>query len=197
MSFAKLYEFANALGEYPVRLQGIVDEQVKAFTAQDELYYVPCELDPDISLGHIKQYRVPAVVYDGDPAWVTEIRYHNELNTCWKRYVCCKELMHCFDFDEERVDEAEKFEQLLDEIEAPLPNDASSPMYKSEVRTLWMAVAILCPQTLRDHFKQQLDAKELSPYEVALNLRIPEALVRTIMGESYDKMIPFLLEKMG
>ncbi len=196
MSFVKLYEFANSLPEYPILLEGSLDEEVKKLASQDELYYVPVELDAELSLGHIKQYRIPAVVYDGDPNWVTEIRFHKELNTCWRRFVCCKELMHCFDAQVERVNNSEKFQQLLSEIETPLPNDQSSPMYKTEVRTLWMAVAVLCPEKLRNHFKEKCDVDEMSTYEIALALRIPEAVVRPIMSESYDKMIPFLNEKL-
>ena len=196
MSFAELYKFADTLAQFPVRLEGVLDSEVKRLTSQDELYYVPVELDPEISLGHIKQYRIPALVYDDDPSWVTEIRYHLELNICWQRFVCCKELMHCFDNNLERVNDPEKFEQLLSEIEAPLPTDESSPMYKTEVRTLWMAVAVLCPEKLRSYFKAKWEADEMSAYEIALQLRVPDAIIRPIMRNSYDRMIPFLNERL-
>jgi len=194
MSFSELYNFANSLGEYPILLEGVLDAQVKELTSQDELYYVPVELDPEVSPGHIKQYRIPNLVYDGDPNWVTEIRFHKELNECWRRYVCCKELMHCFDATAESVDNHEKFVQLLDEIETPLPNDQSSPMYKTESRTLWMAIAVLCPETLRTHFKERWEVKNMTAYEIALELRVPEVIITAIMGSSYDRIIPFLKE---
>ena len=193
MTFGNLYNFANGLRQYPIKLEGIVDAKAVELTAQDELYYVPVDLDPQISLGHIKQYRVANGIYT-EATWVTEIRYFRELNICWRRFVCCKELMHVFDSAAEKTDSAEKFEQLVNEIETPLPAGESSPMYDSETRTLWMAIAILCPESLRAEFKPRWEAKQLSDYAVALELRIPEILIKTIMGLGYDRMIHFLTE---
>jgi hypothetical protein len=197
MTFGRLYKFANELRSYPIILEGVIDREASRLTSQDELYYVPVELDPEVSLGHIKQYRVPNGVYDGNPTWVTEIRYFRELNKCWQRYVCCKELMHVFDSQAERTDTAEKFQQLVDEIETPLPAGEASPMYDTETRTLWMAIAILCPASVRERFKPDWDAKKLSDYEIALELRVPEILIKTIMGPLYDRMIPFLTEHLS
>jgi hypothetical protein len=194
MTFARLYQFARELGQYPIVLEGVVDKKAMELTSQDELCYVPLDLDPQISLGHIKQYRVQNGVYNADPTWVTEIRYLKTLNVCWKRYVCCKELMHVFDNEEERTNTADKFMQLVEEIETPLPGDKASPMYETETRTLWMAVAILCPENLRQHFQPDWEAKKLSDYDVALELRIPEVLIKTIMSPSYETMVPFLTE---
>jgi hypothetical protein len=192
MSFKKLYNFAVELRQYPVILEEVLDAEAVRLSSQDELYYVPVDLDPDISLGHIKQYRVPGGVY-GEIKWITEIRYFADLNMCWQRFVSCKELMHVFDSPEERVDSGKKFSQLLDEIEAPLPVDASSPMYRSESRTKWMALAVLCPVPIRDIFKPKWLAKELSDYEVALELRIPEGLIHTVMSDRYDAVLEYLL----
>lgn len=110
MSFKDLYDFSVSLRAHPVLLEGVLDKKAMELSNQDELYYVPVELDTDISLGHIKQYRIPRGVYDADPAWITEIRYHKELNVCWRRFVCCKELMHVFDPLSARSDSGLKFE---------------------------------------------------------------------------------------
>ena len=192
MTFARLYEYVNNLGQYPVKLEGLLDAKVAELTSQDELYYIPVELDRNLSLGHIKQYRVPTGIYNHDPKWITEVRYVHDLNTCWKRYVCCKELMHAFDSDAERTNTADKFKQLVEEIEAPLPMAEASPMYDTETRTLWMALAVLCPERIRAHFKEKWDSKEMSDYDVALELRIPEVLVKAIMGPNYEKLIAVL-----
>ena len=72
MSFKKLYNFSSGLRQHPVKLEGVLDQKAKSLASQDELYYVPVDLDPEISLGHIKQYRIPTGVYT-DPRWVTEI----------------------------------------------------------------------------------------------------------------------------
>lgn len=193
MSFVKLYRYAAGLGQYPVLLEGVLDEKVKTLASQDELYYVPVNLDPEISLGHIKQYREPRVPYDADPKWVTEIRYSRDLDLPHRRYVCCKELMHVFDSAAERTDSPEKFEQLLEEIETPLPTQLASQMYLSEDRTKWMAILALCPGPVRDKFKPEWEAGTLSDYEVALELQLPEILISTIMSERYETVFDALI----
>lgn len=193
MSFPRLYKFAAELGVYPILLEGVLDEQVKRLSAQDELWYVPVELDTDVSLGHIKQYRVPNCVYDQDPTNVTEIRYDRGLDVPERRFVCCKELMHAFDSDAEKTNTPEKFEQLLDEIENPLPAGLASPMYLSEEKAKWMAILVLCPKPVRDKFKPQFEADELSAYDIALELQIPEVLIGWIMSDSYDTVYDVLV----
>lgn len=189
MTFARLYEFVYGLRGHPIVLEGLVDQEAKKLSSQDELWYVPCELDTKVSLGHIKQYRVSKGVYDHDSSWVTEIRYSEELNFCWKRYVCCKELMHVFDSADEQVNSSERFRSLVNEFEAPLPLDKASPVYLSETKTMWMALAILCPEPVRDKFKDDWNAGALTDYEVALALRIPESLIKSAMGDPFSDML--------
>jgi hypothetical protein len=193
MSYKALYEYSCGLHQHPVLLEGVLDVKAAELSSQNELYYIPLELDPEISLGHIKQYRMPNGVY-AEPQWVTEIRYFHELNVCWKRFVCCKELMHVFDSAKERADSALKFQQLLDEIEAPLPASASSAMYKSESKTKWMALAVLCPEPIRGHLKPKWDSGEMSDYEVAVDLRIPETYIKTLMSDRYENVLKILLK---
>jgi hypothetical protein len=192
MSFSQLYDFSSQLKIYPVKLEGVLDAKVIELTAQDDIYYVGMDLDPAISLGHIKQYRALSGVY-AEARWVTEIRYSKELNPCWYRYVCCKELMHVFDTDDELTPSWEKLDQLLGEIESPLPSDKQSAMFKSETRTMWMALAVLCPLPLRDYYQPMWTDGSMSDYEIALELRIPETLIQTIMADSYPTVIESLL----
>lgn len=186
--FQELYRFAAALGEYPVLLEKRLCPKIIELTGQDEVLFTPVTLDPQISLGHIKKYRLTTGVY-ADPKWMIDIRFHKDLNPCWQRYVCCKELMHVFDTEAERTDTREKFERLMAELESPpLAKDASE-MFLSENRTKWMAVAALCPRPLRDHFIGPYTAGTMSDYEIALALRVPEGCVKTIMSEYYSNYL--------
>ena len=56
-----------------------------------------------------------------------------------------------------------------------------------------MALAVLCPKPLRDRFRADWQNKVLSDYEVALEFRIPEAAVRTVMGDYFDTALQNLL----
>ena len=186
--FLKLYRYAAGLGTYPVLLNSHICPHIKASTGQDEISFIPVELDPTVSLGHIKKYRIPGAAPYAETLWIVDIRFHNDpvlMNLCWRRFVCCKELMHIFDSPDERADTRIKFATLLQELESPpLPKDQSE-VYKSENRTKWMALAVLCPMPLRNYFVPLLQDGALSAYDVALALRVPEATIPTIMSEYF------------
>ncbi len=193
MSFAELYAYAEGLNQVPIRVETDLVPKVKTLAGQDDVFFTPVELDTEISFGHIKQYRMSTGVY-AEPRWVTDIRYAKTLNICWRRYVGCKELMHVFDMQEERSDSAAKFNKLLDELEStPLLEDASQ-MFLSENRTKWKALAVLCPLPIRQNILDRRAAGELAdPYEIALELRVPQAVVGTILGETFERVLNGLI----
>lgn len=197
MSFSRLYEHAAGLRHWPVRVETDLVPKVIELTAQDEIYFAAVELDHEISYGHIKQSYISKGVYDQDPTFVVDIRYSNKLNICWSRYVCAKELMHCFDSDVERSDTPEKFQTLLKELETPPPADRASPMFQSENKTKWMALAVLCPLPLRERFLEEYkkEPRTLSDYEIALELRIPQAVVPAIMGDNFEAIVGDLVRR--
>lgn len=185
MTFKLLYEFSEGLNRRPVRVEEDLAPQVIKLTGQDRIDFVGVHLDPAISLGHIKQYRESNGVYDQNPVWVTSIRWYNELNMCWRRFVCCKELMHVFDTEAEQTNTAEKFATLLSELELAPPPEQASPMYVSENRTKWMALCVLAPRPARAWAVDQID-QGLAPYDVALALRIPEEFISNLVGPRYE-----------
>ena len=192
MPFRALYEHVAGLGHWPIRVETDLCPKIIELTSQDEITFTSVELDPDVSLGHMKQYQRHPAVY-ALPISVTDIRYHRGLNTCWRRFVCAKELMQIFDSDAERADSDLKFRRLLGELEtAPLPGQ-ESPMYNSEFKTQWMALAVLCPVPVRDRLIERFRAGHMTSYEVALELRVPEAVIGAIAGDNYGAFIESLL----
>lgn len=195
MSFRKLYEAVAKLNVDRIVVDRDVVPLVKALAGQDDVFFVPVELDRNISLGHIKQYRDGLHGVYTDSRWITEIRYDYRLNLCWRRYVGGKELMHAFDTEDERTNSRAKYFQLMGEIESPKLIPDQSPMMNSETRTKWMALAMLCPLPLRNKYQADWRAKKLSDLEVALRLRIPEAAVKTVMDDYFDQVIGELIQE--
>jgi hypothetical protein len=194
MSFARLYEYVSQRRKYPVSVERVLVPKILEVTPQDEVYFTSVELDTEISLGHIKQYRVSGGLYDVNPKWVTDIRYANTLNLCWKRFVCCKELMHVFDSEDEKSSNAERFQTLLNELEATPLREEASEMFYSENRTKWKALAVLCPMSVRDHILARRLAGDLpDTYDVALELRLPEDFVPTILSDKFPQVVDILL----
>lgn len=163
--------------------------RITRLTAQDKVYFVAADLDTNVSFGHFKRAREQDVPY-GDPVWITEVRYARSLNMCWRRFVCCKELMHAFDSPEEQASSPERFRRLLTELELPPPNQ--SPMLHSENRTIWQAMAALAPARLIAKFNQPYALGTISNYDIAMELRIPEFYVPHIMHEAFPRVVQSL-----
>lgn len=189
MSFLHLYKFAEEQaanrGARPFLVsvseirQAILD---RGYAVAVDVY--PVELDDKVSLGHVIIRDTKEDRYDEEGGLHASVRFDRELNTCWARFVCCKEMMHLFDDADERTDSREKFEKLLREIEAS-PLDGSAAL-ESEYKAEWMALLILCPKPERDRYKAMFDANEIGPYDLALHFRIPARFVGRLLGEFYD-----------
>jgi hypothetical protein len=69
-------------------------------------------------------------------------------------------------------------------------------MYKSENKTKWMALAVLCPLPVRQHYLDRRAAGEMTDsYELALELRIPEICIPTVLSDDFPAVVGFLLEE--
>ena len=185
MKFVDLYEYANGMAGDVIPVRELRTHIIAHHPNVGGIEFYPVDLDENVSLGHIKYERDRTSAYD-DEFTVANIRFSKTLNRCMRRYVCCKEMMHVFDSPEERVDSADKFLRLMNELEAiPLKEDIS-PMFASELNAEWMAALVLCPQRLRDALRPAWVAGEKSDYDVALALKIPETIIKGIMGDYYD-----------
>ncbi len=94
--------------------------------------------------------------------------------------------MHVFDTDEERVNTKEKFLKLMQELESqPLGKD-SSKMFESEIYAQWKAVLCLVPQRLRDPMVASLKRGDITMYDAALQLKVPEVIIPSITTDYYN-----------
>lgn len=185
MQFADLYNHANGSPGPMIAVRALADHVGAHHKEVGEVNFWPVDLDTSISLGHILYEYDRSTAY-GDEYKIANIRYERSLNRCWRRFVCCKELMHVFDAEDQRADSREKFIKLLDDLEtAPLPGERT-PIYESEFLAQWMAYIVLCPESVRAKYKPAWDNKDLTDYDVALVLRVPEGTVRNIMGPMYE-----------
>jgi hypothetical protein len=105
----------------------------------------------------------------------------------WRRFVYTKELMHVFDADEEKADDAAKFDLQIEKFKDPSKD--LSPQYRAEAKALWRALALLCPERRRLLFQGQLQQGVISPDVVAATLRIPARYVRELMRPDFAAMI--------
>lgn len=197
MSFLHLYKHAERLsaqaqpGQPPVQVKAIRDWIIEAGIATEiEVHAVL--IDPKLSPGHVivRDFREAR---EDDADLRADVRIFKGLNTCWARFVSCKEMMHLFDSDEEAVSSRDRFFVLMDEIDTPPPPSGQSPMLNSEYDAEWMALLLLAPKPLRDEYKAKLAADEITIYDVAWKFRIPQSVVRSLMSERYDQLYRILV----
>lgn len=183
------------MAEEPVLLKGMATHvSMAASCPVGEIKFHAVSLDPAISLGHMVFERDRDSAYEEEFS-IASIRIHRDLNRCWRRFVGCKEMMHIFDSLEERVDSRDKFLKLLDEFESkPLAQDMS-PMFSSEGEAGWRALAVLCPMRLRNKYLQSWRDKTMTEYEIALALRVPEPVIKSLMSEYFEAALTTLLNK--
>jgi len=137
MKFQDLYNFANGLAAPVVPLKALTERIVADHGEVEAVNFYPVDIDPDILLGYIEYERERTSAYDA-AFTVANIRYSRALNRCWRRFVCCKELMHVFDSEDERVNTRSRFIQLMSEFESvPLKAIRSLPRKAISTFSTW------------------------------------------------------------
>jgi len=177
----------------------------------DEVYFIAADMDEAKVKGFITQWeRLPAP-YSIDSVDVTGacIYYSQEMNECWKRYVCAKEIVHLLDTSSVIVDSEDKLNDLMigmstdisvwiqkmlkatgDELQRP-PLSASCMM---DFAAEWLALFVLVPPTPRQVVIEKYLAKEFTDADVAYLFRIPQKLVPFVVSPVYDELVGKLLQ---
>ncbi len=196
MNFTDLYRFAESLelDEIPV---GRLAAQVRAnHPTIGDVKFWACDLDPNISLGHMILELERSSPYD-EPYILANIRFFKNLSRKWTRFVCCKELMHVFDNSLEKTSNKEKFLILMNELENnPIAVDQSQ-MFQSERNAEWMALLTLCPLKSREKYIQLYKQRQITRTELSDSLGIPESYVGAIVSNSYVRTLEILTGEIG
>jgi len=196
MDFKQLYEFSlkTMLGEGGTdKFRPITVFDIKAFLIDNTpwlggINFHPVSCDPDDPYGHFECYGEEDSRWDDADSWVVLVTYNDDesvLNTCKRRFVWLKELMHVFDPADSYTCSKEHFFNLMSDIETrPIdPSDA----YSTENWAKWLALLIFVPKPFRDEAVKQIQDEGVSEYEIALKFRIPEAVVSALTSPHYDK----------
>lgn len=186
--FRDLYDFCQDLE--PKVKRNVIINKVKDLTGIADLKVIKQTLD----VSKIRGFFLSAANQDSPlvrQAGRNLIVLARDQNNCWDRFVTIKELMHLFDTGAQKTSSGEQLMQLLSEFEVPKP--LSSDPYASELASVWMALACLCPERYRLMFAEQIEKGHESPYGVALKLKIPERHVRNLIHPQYKSIIDSLL----
>lgn len=129
--------------------------------------------------GCLLRYTDKAIIYTSD-----------NLNTCWERFVYCKELCHLVLDDESwfTKDPSQLVEDLIsDRIFSD--DDGPSPDVLSENMTIIGAIEILFPFSIRGQFRDMQEQKEKTAYEMATILRIPQTYLEVALSRRVREIV--------
>lgn len=193
MDFIDLYEFAQGLmtariasgKPSTVPVADLKAELIAKVPWLDDINFHPIETKVGDPKGHYECFSDTDDRWEDPKSWVVLITYDKNLSFCGQRFVWCKELMHIFDTEGGSVKTDPEYRGLLQEIELK-PIDPSEA-YLSENQAKWLALLILCPKIQRDEMKERARREGLTPYDVALHLRIPEVIVGSLFSEYYER----------
>jgi hypothetical protein len=108
----------------------------------------------------------------------------------WRRFVLAKELMHVFDTEAEKAKSPDELDLQIERLSNPAA--PTSPQYIAELKAQWRALAVLCQETRRLEYKEQLANDQVSFEVVAAALQIPPTAVRNMMSDAFQKVLPAL-----
>ena len=195
MPYNQLYDVLAKATEVAISVNH-VREHCSRLTSEEVIEFVPSDFDEGVILGAIVRGGGLARPYATDPdPMYCNVYYGRGLNECWKRFVCCKELMHLFDKPGELTDDERKFRRHITELLSNPPhNEETSPQVHSESRAYWRAVAALCPLPLRGVFLDRYARGAMTSWDIANKFRVPEVLVPTIMSDVFPEYVAAVMD---
>jgi hypothetical protein len=168
---------------------------IKAAGIQDEIDFIGVEFDTQILHGYIKCFHRRPTVY-GDPIACAHIYYHVNHESDWKRFICCKEVMHLLDPENARVKNEAQIADLAEKI--GLPKEMQDPINEGHIVLTdrvaeWQAIAILFPLACRNLLRPKLLNGEININNIAKMADIPRKYVGLAMSSYWDNIHKALL----
>jgi hypothetical protein len=192
MSYNELYQhFKNS--ELPVSRKEIKTELLNvtgknklAITVSSSLVASDCRglfASVESDCAWVKQHGCDVVVLSRDIWSKSKLPTSNY---CMERFITVKEMMHLFDGEDEACDTGEDFDALVAQFVGTQAD--RTPQFVSEIKCFWRALGLLCPEDKRLAFADG----DLSDYEIALQLRIPEQYVENLFSTSFEPNLKML-----
>jgi hypothetical protein len=171
--------------DFPIRVDEVKEWLIRG-GYQDRIEFYPVDVDPGILKGQISQYICRSRPY-AEPERVTEVLYSKHMNDCWRRFVCCKELVHILDDKAASTSTSEQIDALTLNLTSPTSMESSDMPkdYWAERAASLKTLCILAQMDAVDKLKQQYLAGAKTPYDVAVFFRIPEVYVDFLFSQKF------------
>lgn len=167
----------------PIEIDEVRDWLIKNRT-QDEINFVPVELDTGVIRGFLKRYRRAKAGWGLEPDDVSNIFYDHRQGFDWQRMVCAKEMLHIL--DAACVTSREEFDKLTQRL--ALPDDFQHLLQDPDFVSIDKAgtapaSALLLPWAAREVLMPAYKSGIITAAEIARQAVMPVQHVRSVMSE--------------
>lgn len=173
-----------------------VPEFMRQHGIEYDIEFIGVKFDTEILQGQIKVFERHDVPY-GDPISCANIYYHEEHDTDWQRFICCKELLHLLDPTSAQTSSAEDIERLAQEI--GLPPEMQNPTAEGFATNVdrvaeFRAAAILLPFASREILLTKYPG-DLTLTDIAIMADIPRKWAGLVMSPGWPTIHDILSKK--
>jgi hypothetical protein len=161
---------------------------------QDEINFIPVDINTGVIRGFLKRYRRPKGGWDPNPEDVSDIYYDQNQSSEWINLVCAKELLHIL--DAACCSTKEQFEKLTESL--ALPTDMKHLLRDPDFAIVDKlgsahAAALLLPKAARDLLMPAYQSGVLTDANIAEMAVMPTQHVRSVMGPNWDDIYEFIM----
>lgn len=182
--FSQLLKDLESTNLFPINVETITS-WLKENGYQDEITFTPVVLDEKKVIAYLRRYRDLASPYQ-EGQRIAAIRYSNKLNTCWRRFVCTKELMHFFDNPEQQVKSRETYSDFISDLSlSAVERGASTLAGQADFDAINKALLCLAPLHSVEHLRSARKNGDIDDLTIAERLRIPREVIRRVFLESH------------
>ena len=190
---------SDVLREFAGKVEGPIDVNdvlayILAGGVECDVEFVEVELNTDVLLGYIRTFDRHNAVY-GDPIQCANIYHAKDMGLDWKRLVCCKELIHLLDGDDQRATTSEQIHFNAERIGLPLELQdfsADGSITNSDRIAEFYALGILFPLEARAALLEPYQAGRISIEDIARLYDIPKrkaAIVMTLQWSAIHDLL--------
>ena len=179
MTFIALVDCFSTEEDMPVPIDSVIS-WVRSRTDHKIIELHPVHRGKKAFRGACRRKAIPlpgAPPYSQDTEIITQILYGQDLHDDWKRLVICKELLHVFDPEGERVATPEAVKTLITSVVAPDLKAAPFLPAMNDHFGAFRAMTVLMPRETRLKLQVSFDAGTRTIAEIASYVRLPENYV--------------------
>lgn len=179
------YQTLTDFTQVPVEVE-MVRKAVCGYSHVDNIEIKAFKLRTTHILGQVQFWRRGGMYKD--ETIEADIYVSSYLNDCWRRYVSCKEIMHCVLDQEDRdyVGDVTNLKALAE----TLVNRSIAALedvqgFKTEVAAEIMATEVLFPLELRETYVDNYRAGLTTDMQLAMRYKIPKQIIKSAMAPHY------------